>query len=93
MTDQVPGIEEFEATADTVRCPKCEGPMDRGRLLSSGTKIRYEPSSSPLADSAWVDEALACISCGYTELYVDPARVRACLAGIKPPKPKKSGWF
>ena len=87
MIDGIPEVSDFDVTDDTPRCPKCAGPMDRGRIgLAATAPLAYEASVSPRGDRALVREALTCIACGYTELYANPIEVRCALAGIRPPK-------
>ncbi len=80
---------EIKTPGDAPRCPKCSGPMDRGRVcLIGGQLLAYEPSSAPLHGSGYPRTALACLDCGYLELYVDPDEVRAAIAGVKHKHPK-----
>ncbi len=75
---------ETETPDDGPRCPKCSGRMDRGRVcLIGGQLLAYAPSIAPLHTSAYPRSALACLDCGYLEMYVDPSEVRAAIAGVK----------
>lgn len=90
MIDGVPEVSDFKLTDDTLRCPKCDGPMDQGNVcLIGGQLLAYEQSVSPRGGSGYIRSARSCIQCGYTELFTDPAEVRCVLAGVKPPKRAK----
>ncbi len=80
---------EAETPGAAPRCPKCSGPMDRGRVcLIGGQLLAYEPSTAPQHASGYARNALACLDCGYLETYVDPAEVRAAIAGVKYQRPR-----
>ncbi len=60
-----------------VNCPKCNGEMDEGRA-SSGEGIRYVSNrqTGMIRTPTPMNRARACLSCGYVELYLDPAELK-----------------
>lgn len=59
------------------RCPKCNEPMDEGRL-SAGNPIGYvsQKQTGMIRRPATIQLARACVNCGYVELYVDPNELK-----------------
>ena len=56
-------------------CPKCGGEMDEGRLTQ--TAYISNRQQGMIRQGTNISHARACVSCGYVELYVDPAELRA----------------
>jgi predicted nucleic-acid-binding Zn-ribbon protein len=78
---------EVPIAEDAPRCPKCGGPMDRGRVCQiGGQNLEFVPSKA-LRGSAYPDSGNACLDCGFVEMYVNPQELRASLAGVKFKKP------
>jgi len=62
-------------------CPKCQGKMDEGSVVSGFTPwpLRYRslgPKRRFLALYTLVHKARACLNCGYLELYLDPEKLK-----------------
>ena len=56
------------------RCPRCNEPMDEGRLSLSGSPAGYvsDKQTGMLRRATVIQAARACPNCGYVELYLDP---------------------
>ncbi len=61
----------------TTNCPKCNGEMDEGRA-STGEEIRYVSNrqTGMMRTATLVRRARACLTCGYVELFLDPAELK-----------------
>lgn len=61
----------------TAICPKCNGEMDEGRA-SADEGIRYVSNrqTGMIRTPTPMRRALACLTCGYVELYLDPAELK-----------------
>ena len=59
------------------RCPKCNGAMDEGRM-SAGNPIGYvsQKQTGMIRKPTTIQQARACLSCGYVEMYVDPNELK-----------------
>jgi predicted nucleic-acid-binding Zn-ribbon protein len=64
-------MEEF-------RCPKCNEPMDEGRLSLSGSTAGYvsQKQTGMIRKPTEINRARACSNCGYVELYLDPKELK-----------------
>lgn len=63
------------------KCPRCGGDMDAGRI-PIGLKwfLGYKSNTQKyLSLEVNLEKARACLGCGYIELYLDPAKLRAKL--------------
>jgi len=63
---------------ETTPCPKCNQPMDEGRLSVSGGTIGYvsQKQKGMVRQVTVIEQARACPNCGYVELYVDPKTLK-----------------
>lgn len=61
----------------TTNCPKCNSEMDEGRA-SAAEGLRYVSNrqTGMIRTPTAVRRALACLSCGYVELYLDPTELK-----------------
>ena len=61
----------------TANCPRCNGEMDEGRV-SAGEDARYMSNrqTGMVRSPTRIQRARACLSCGYVELYLDPAELK-----------------
>jgi hypothetical protein len=60
------------------RCPRCNEPMDEGRLSFSGSPAGYvsNKQTGMLRRTTPIQLARACLNCGYMELYLDPRQLK-----------------
>ncbi len=58
-------------------CPKCNNEMDEGHV-SAGEELRYlsNRQTGMMRSLTVIRRARACPSCGYVELYLDPAELK-----------------
>jgi len=61
----------------TANCPRCNGEMDEGRV-SAGEDFRYlsNQQTGMVRSLTRIQRARACLSCGFVELYLDPAELK-----------------
>lgn len=59
------------------RCPKCNETMDVGRP-SFGNPIGYisQKQTGMIRKPTTIQQARACLNCGYVELYLDPRELK-----------------
>lgn len=61
-------------------CPKCNEPMDEGRLLpmNGSPALSYvsQKQKGMFIMSTSIDRVHACPNCGYVELYLDPKELK-----------------
>lgn len=54
------------------KCPKCGGDIDKGKITGFFTYVSNRWSKQFLSSgSVPVSQAIACLHCGYLELYLD----------------------
>ena len=60
------------------RCPRCNEPMDEGRLSMSGSPAGYvsNKQTGMLRRATTIKGARACPNCGHVELYLDPKELK-----------------
>lgn len=61
-------------------CPKCNEPMDEGRLSVSGADfVGYVSSKQTgmLRVVTKIQRGRACPNCGYVEMYLDPKELKS----------------
>ena len=59
-------------------CPRCNEPMDAGRISLSGSALGYvsEKQSGMIRRATTLKQAHACLNCGFVELYLDPKELK-----------------
>ena len=60
-------------------CPKCNEPMDEGRMIYSGSDYAAYVSNKQkgmLRTAAKIVNAHACPNCGYVEMYLYPQELK-----------------
>lgn len=57
-------------------CPKCNAAMDEGQARSE-EELRYlsNRQTGMIRTTTPIRKARACLTCGYVELYLDPAEL------------------
>lgn len=62
---------------ETQACPKCNEPMDEGKL-SASNPIGYvsKTQTGMLRTPTKIQQVYACTNCGYMELYLDPKELK-----------------
>jgi hypothetical protein len=59
------------------RCPRCNEPMDEGRISFSGsTGYVSNKQTGMIRRATTIKEARACTNCGYVEMYLDPNELK-----------------
>lgn len=61
-------------------CPKCNEPMDEGRISVSGADfVGYvsNKQTGMLRVVTKIQQGRACPNCGYVEMYLDPKELKA----------------
>jgi predicted nucleic-acid-binding Zn-ribbon protein len=60
------------------RCPRCNEPMDEGRISFSGSTAGYVSSKQTgmIRRATTLQQARACLNCGYVELYLNPKELK-----------------
>jgi hypothetical protein len=63
---------------EAYRCPRCNEPMDEGRVSFSGSTAGYvsKKQTGMLRKATTIQQARACPNCGYVELYLDPNELK-----------------
>jgi len=60
-------------------CPKCNEPLDDGRLSVPGSDyVGYvsDKQTGMLRVVTKIQRARACLNCGYVEMYLDPKELK-----------------
>ena len=62
---------------EVYRCPKCNEPMDEGRM-GAGSPIGYvsNKQTGMIRKPSTIQLARACPGCGFVELYLDPNELK-----------------
>ncbi len=59
--------------ADATNCVKCGGQTDSGAIANAeGVPFVSDRQQGMIRRPTFTSRAVVCLSCGYTELYVDP---------------------
>jgi hypothetical protein len=59
------------------RCPRCNEPMDEGRISLSGAMGYVSKKQTGMVRRATaIKEARACTNCGYVEMILDPNELK-----------------
>lgn len=64
---------------ETHPCPKCNEPMDEGRLSLTGSGfLGYvsDKQTGMLRTVTKINQARACPNCGYVEIYLNPQELQ-----------------
>lgn len=63
------------------RCPKCNELMEEGRM-SAGNPIGFvsHKQTGMIRKPTTIQQARACLSCGYVEMYLDPHELKKNIA-------------
>jgi predicted RNA-binding Zn-ribbon protein involved in translation (DUF1610 family) len=64
---------------ETYLCPKCNEPMDEGRVSPSSGVLGYvsNKQTGMLRAPTKVNRAYACPNCGFVEIYLDPKELKS----------------
>ena len=68
---------------DTHSCPKCNEPLDEGRISLTGSDyLAYlsNKQTGMIRTATTIKQARACANCGYVEMYLDPKELQGKIA-------------
>ena len=59
-------------------CPRCSELMDEGHMSFSGSNAGYvsKKQTGMIRKAAVIQQARACLNCGYVEMYLDPNELK-----------------